>query len=181
MNYAAPALKQLKENSGWYLILGIGLIIGGMLALYYSYVTTIVSVIYLGAALFVFGVFEALKSFKVNQWSSFFLHIFLAILFIVGGVFIIANPALNALTITLFLAIFFVVAGIARILFALTQDVPHKGWVLVNGILTLLLGFLIWKQWPYSGLWVLGMFMGIDMIFTGITWIQLSMFAKKIK
>jgi uncharacterized membrane protein HdeD (DUF308 family) len=58
--------------------------------------------------------------------------------------------------------------------------VPHKGWILISGAITLLLGILIWAQWPYSGLWVIGTFIGIDMILTGITWVQLSLIAKNL-
>lgn len=181
MTYDGTALKQLKENSSWYLILGIGLVVLGTLAVFYSFFATLISVIYLGILVLCLGIFEGIKSFSINKWSSFLLHLFISILYCIGGIFIIANPELNAITLTLLLAIFFIVAGIARIVFALTQHIPHKGWVLFNGAITLLLGILIWQQWPYSGLWVLGMFTGIDMIFMGFTWIQLSMMAKKLQ
>ncbi len=177
----SAALKQLKENSSWYLVLGISLIILGTLFIFYSFTATIVSVIYLGALITIAGIFEGVKAFKMNKWKSFFLHLFLCILYLIAGIFIALNPAVNALTLTLLLAIFFVITGIAKTIFALTQHVPHKMWILLNGILTLILGILIWMQWPVSGLWVIGMFFGIDLIFTGFTWIQLSMIAKNLK
>lgn len=173
--------KQLKENWGWYLALGVSLIALGSLAVIYSVTSTIFSILYLGCFLMVLGIFEVVQSFKLHKWSNFFLHLFLGILYLVGGFFIIMNPALNAITLTLLLAIFFVVSGISKIFFALTQHVPHKGWLAVNGILTLILGILIWQQWPVSGLWVIGMFVGIDAILTGCSLIMLSLAAKELK
>lgn len=176
-----PALKkQLKQNSDWFLMLGIGLVILGTLALIFSFKSTIFSIIYLGALLTIMGFFEGIKALKISQWSSFFLHLFLSILFVITGIFIISNPLVNAITLTLLLAIFFVVSGILRIIFAFAKNVPHKNWLILNGIITLFLGLLIWAQWPVSGLWVIGAFVGIDAIFTGWTWIMLSLTAKKI-
>lgn len=181
MNYDVSALRQLKENATWYFILGIGLIILGTIALFYAYTATIISVVVFGTLLTFGGIFEAIKAFTVNKWKNFFLHLFLSALYLIAGIFIIAQPTLNAVTLTLLLAIFFIISGIAKIVFAATQNIPHKTLVMLNGILALILGILIWIQWPYSGFWVLGMFLGIDLIFTGFTWIQLSMMAKNMR
>lgn len=176
----SQCLAQLKENSTWYLLLGIGLVILGTLALFFSYTTTVFSVVYLGLLLMTVGVFEIVQAFKVSFWSTFFLHLFLGILFFVGGLFMVLNPTLNAINLTLFLAFFFIVSGILKIIFSFAKNLPHKFWLVLNGIITVILGVLIWQQWPYSGLWVIGMFVGIDAIFTGWTWIMLSLAAKKM-
>lgn len=175
------ALNQIKKNSSWYMTLGIGLVILGSLAILFSFISTIVSVVYLGIFIIILGIFEAVKAFKINLWANFFLHLFLSILYIVCGLFITINPTASALSITFLLAIFFVVTGILRIIFGLAKHVPHRIWLVINGIVTLLLGLLIWYEWPYSGLWVIGTFIGIDTIFTGWTWIMLSAEAKKLK
>lgn len=176
----AMSQKQLAANANWYLALGISMVVFGTLAVIFSFTSTLFSIIYLGAMLIVLGIMEAVKAFKLSKWSSFFLHIGLGILYVAGGGFILYNPALNAITLTLMLAIFFVVAGIARMIFALVGTVPHKGWLILNGALTLLLGVLIWQQWPVSGLWAIGMLVGVDAIFTGWTWVMLSSMAKKV-
>jgi uncharacterized membrane protein HdeD (DUF308 family) len=74
----------------------------------------------------------------------------------------------------LILAIFLIFAGIFRIVFALAERFTGWGWVLLNGAVTLLLGLLVYKQWPASGLWVIGLFIGIEMIFNGWAWVMLS-------
>jgi uncharacterized membrane protein HdeD (DUF308 family) len=176
----ASLKKQLKQNADWFLLLGIGLVILGTLALLFSYKSTLFTVMYLGILLTIMGFFEGIKAFKLSQWSSFFLHLFLAVLYIISGVFITSNPLVNAITLTLLLSIFFVVTGILRIIFAFAKHVVHKNWMILNGVITTVLGLLIWAQWPVSGLWVIGMFVGIDAIFTGWTWIMLSLAAKKI-
>jgi uncharacterized membrane protein HdeD (DUF308 family) len=172
--------QQLKDNWGWYFGLGIGLIVLGFLAIIFSWASTIFSVIYLGFFLITIGMFEGVQSFKMSLWSSFFLHLFLSILFIVGGFFTVVHPAANAITLTLLLAIFFVVSGILKIVFALSMYILHRGWLILNGALTLFLGILIWQQWPASGFWVIGLFVGIDAIFTGWTWVMLSLTAKNL-
>lgn len=177
----AHDMQQLKERANWFFGLGFGLMLLGTLAVIFSFVSTMFSVVYLGILLTVLGLFEGIKSFKLKPLSSFLLHLILGILYVIGGIFIVMQPVLNAITLTLLLAIFFVVTGILKIIFALTKPAPHQGWLVFNGILTVLLGVLIWQQWPFSGLWVLGMFVGIDAIMTGWTWMMLSFALKRIK
>jgi uncharacterized membrane protein HdeD (DUF308 family) len=174
------ALEQLKQNWKWYLALGAGLVALGTLALMFSATTTFFSVMYLGIFLVIIGGFEAAQSFRINKWSSFALHLLLSVLYVIAGFFIALNPTLNALSLTLLLAIFFVVSGVARIIFSYTSHSPYRGWLLLNGILTLILGILVWYQWPLSGFWVIGAFVGIDAIFTGWTWIALSLAAHNL-
>ena len=80
---------------------------------------------------------------------------------------------------TLIIAIFLIISGIFRIVSALSERFTGWGWVLLNGGVSLLLGLLIYKQWPLSGLWVIGLFVGIDLIFNGWAWIMLSLAMRK--
>jgi uncharacterized membrane protein HdeD (DUF308 family) len=180
-NASATSLKQLHANWGWYLALGIGLIILGSLALIYSFTSTLFAVEYIGFMLTIAGVIEAIQAFKLNKWDAFFLHIFLAVLYIASGLFIIFYPMLNAVTLTLALAFFFIASGIAKIYFAYTKRIPHKNWLLFNGVLTIILGGLIWWHWPISSFWILGTLLGIDTIVAGWTVIMLALMAKDVK
>lgn len=174
------SIKQLRENWGWYLTLGISLVVLGTLAIFYSYASTIFSVIYFGAFLTILGIFEGIQAFKMSKWGTFFLHLLLSALFIIGGAFIVFFPTINAISLTLLLAAFLIASGILKIIFSFDRNVPYKGWLVLNGISSLLLGILIWLQWPLSGLWVIGMLTGIDAIFTGWAWIMLSISAKNL-
>jgi uncharacterized membrane protein HdeD (DUF308 family) len=85
----------------------------------------------------------------------------------------------GALVLTLIMAIYFMVIGILRIISALAMRFPSWGWVLFSGVITFILGIMIKSQWPATGLWVIGLFIGIDMIFSGWSYVMLSMAAKK--
>jgi uncharacterized membrane protein HdeD (DUF308 family) len=87
----------------------------------------------------------------------------------------------NTLLLTKILAIFLIVVGALDILSALIQRFHGWGWVLLNGGVTLLLGLLINRQWPSSALWVIGLFVGIEMLFNGWAWIMLSLGLKSYK
>lgn len=174
------SVKQLKDNWGWYLALGISLITLGSLAIIYTWTATLVSVVYIGFLLLTLSTFEAVKSWKMTRWNSFFLHMFLSVLYGISGIFLILDPTINAVTLTLLLALFFVAAGVIKITVALTQLVPHKFWLILHGVLTTILGIIIWYQWPESSFWALGMLVGVNMIITGWTWVMLSMVAKNV-
>lgn len=175
------AISQLKKNKSWFQVLGIGLVALGSLAIVFSFSSTLITVMFIGISMTLFGAFEGIKAFKMSEWANFFLHLFLSILYIVGGLFIAFNPMVNALSLTMLLSIFFIVAGILRVFFALTHPLPNKFYALLNGLLTIVLGGLIWYQWPISGLWAIGTLFGIDAIVTGWNWIMLAWDADKLK
>ncbi len=93
---------------------------------------------------------------------------------------VVGNPAVSAVALTLLIAVFLMIGGLFRILTALTVRFHHWIWVLLNGVISLLLGVMIWSQWPVSGLWVIGLFIGIDLIFYGWSLIMLAMAVRSI-
>lgn len=182
MNISNQAVvAQLHKNWRWYFLLGIGLVVLGTLAVLFSYTATIFSVITLAGLLIGVGIFELVQACKMRFWDKFFLHLILAALYLIAGVYMFINPMINAITLTLLLAFFFAISGVFKIIFALAYNLPHRAWIIVSGALSLLLGFLIWQQWPSSGLWTIGMFLGIDTIFVGWSWIIIAWHAKSLK
>jgi uncharacterized membrane protein HdeD (DUF308 family) len=173
-------LKEFGHNRGWFLALGIIMIILGAFALGSSMMVTLFSMLFLGWLLLFTGVYEAVQSFWERHWGGFFLHLALGILYVVVGLMLVARPGVGALALTLLMAMFFMVAGIFRIIMALAMRFPQWGWMLFNGIVTLILGVLIWAQWPVSALWIIGLFIGIDLIFTGCAWVMLSLAAGRV-
>jgi uncharacterized membrane protein HdeD (DUF308 family) len=93
---------------------------------------------------------------------------------------IVANPVATAETLTLLIALLLMFGGIFRIVAALAVQFPHWGWLVLHGAVNLLLGIAIWRQWPWSGLWVIGLFVGIDLIFNGWSLVMLALAAKKL-
>jgi uncharacterized membrane protein HdeD (DUF308 family) len=183
MGVLAPQMVDLeafRQNRGWFLVLGILIIILGMVALSCTVTTTLFSILLLGWVLIITGVVEAVGAFWEGKWGGFFLHLVVGILYAVVGFMLVANPEAAALSLTFILAVFFIVAGIFRIITALSMQFPQWGWLLFNGIVTLILGVLIWRQWPYSGLWVIGLFIAIELLITGWTWVMLSLAARRL-
>jgi len=173
-------LQEFSLNWGWFMALGLILIALGVVALGRMLLVTLASVVFFGWLLVIAGGIEGLQAFGQRQWGGFFLHLFGGILYIVVGLMLVANPAASALTLTLILAVFFMVSGAFRILVALLMRFPEWRWLLLNGLITLLLGLLIWKQWPLSGLWVIGLFIGFELIYTGVSWVLLSLAARRL-
>jgi uncharacterized membrane protein HdeD (DUF308 family) len=168
----------LKRGWGWLLFLGILEIILGGIAVGASVVATFVTVVFFGWLLLIGGILSAVHAFWRKQWKGFFLDLATGILYLVAGLMVIGNPGAAALTLTLLIAMFLLIGGIFRIVVAFSGQLEHRGWVLLNGLITAALGVLIWRQWPLSGLWVIGLFVGIEMIFYGWSLVMLSLIAK---
>lgn len=172
---------QLKRNWGWFLALGILLVILGMIALGASVAMTLASVMLFGWLLIVGGVLEAVHAFwRERGWGGVFIDLLTGILYVVVGFMIVANPGAAAVTLTLLIALFLMFGGIFRIVVALMHRFPHWGWLALHGLVNLLLGVAIWRQWPLSGLWVIGLFVGIDMVFNGWSLVMLGLAARKM-
>src|SRR5215510_6051234 len=176
-----PGASELRGNWGWFLILGIVLIVLGTIAIGSALVMTIASVFFFGWILIIGGVLEAVHAFwREKRWGGFFLDLLTGLLYVVVGWMMVSNPGESALLLTLIIAMFLVFEGLFRIVVAITARFPHWGWVLFNGVISLLLGVMIWRQWPYSGLWVIGLFVGIEMLLNGWSLVMLSFMGRKL-
>jgi uncharacterized membrane protein HdeD (DUF308 family) len=168
-------VEALRHNWGWLLAFGCLMVLVGMFAITYSVIFTLITVFWLGWVLIVAGVVEGVQAIRHRDRGHLIWYILEALLAIVIGVLLLRSPGTGALAITLLLATYFVIAGIFRIVAALTFRLPHWGWGLFNGILTLILGIIVWGGWPVTAFWVLGLFLGITLVFRGFTWIMLSL------
>ena len=175
----STGIEEVRKHSTWFLVLGIALVILGMIAIGWAVATTIVSVIFLGWLLIIGGVLHVIHGFKHRPWSGFFINLLAGVLYAVAGFVMVANPALAAVTLTLLIAMILIVAGLFRLFVAFSTPLDHRGWLILNGVVSILLGIMIWRSWPVSGLWVIGMFVGIDMIFDGWTEIMLALSVRR--
>jgi uncharacterized membrane protein HdeD (DUF308 family) len=175
----STGIEEVRKHSTWFLVLGIALVILGMIAIGWAVATTIVSVIFLGWLLIIGGVLHVIHGFKHRPWSGFFINLLAGVLYAVAGFVMVANPALAAVTLTLLIAMILIVAGLFRLFVAFSTPLDHRGWLILNGVVSILLGVMIWRSWPVSGLWVIGMFVGIDMIFDGWTEIMLALSVRR--
>jgi uncharacterized membrane protein HdeD (DUF308 family) len=170
-------LQSLRSYRGWFLGLGILMALLGTIAIGWACTATVtVAVVWMfGFFMVAAGITEILGSFWAGRWSGMLVHLLLGIVYVLAGVFMIDRPVNTAIQLTLIIAIFLIISGIFRIVFALIERFSGWGWVALNGVVTLMLGMLIYKQWPVSGLWVIGLYVGIDLIFNGWAWIMLAL------
>ncbi len=175
----AANLKEIGQHWGWFLAKGILMIIVGTLALSSYVMVALFSMIFLGWLMIFAGVVEAVHAFWQKAWGGLFLNLLVGVLYVVVGFMVLANPTATAMTLTLIMAIFFILDGVFRIIIAIATRFPQWGWMLFNGIVTLILGIIIWQQWQYFGLRIIGLFIGIDLIFSGWSWVMLSLAARR--
>jgi uncharacterized membrane protein HdeD (DUF308 family) len=174
-------LEAIRGNWGWILALGIILIVVGTIAVAMPFVASLATAVAFGALLLVGGIAQLVGAFWTRDWSGFFLSLLMGVLYLVLGVLFLRDPGDALLAMTLLLACVLMVGGLFRIIGSLMYQFPHWGWILAGGIINLILGILIWQQWPVSGLWVIGLFVGIDLIFTGWTWVMLALAVKDLR
>ena len=118
---------------------------------------------------------EVVQTIMAGRETGMFQHLAAAVLFGVVGVLMIWRPVVTAEILTLLMGAFFLVTGLFQIVAPVMSSLPDWGWHVFNGIITLLLGLLVLAQWPVSGLWVIGMFVGIDLLFYGSAWIAVAL------
>lgn len=170
-------LSAFSKHWGWFLIWGIALEILGVMAISYAALTTLLSVIFLGVLISIGGVLIVIDTFTFwwRHWRGFFLHLLIGALYLFVGYMLIYGPIWASISITLMLAIFYIILGVFRIISALSFKMLRSGWTLFNGIIGLLLGILILAQWPASGLFIIGLFVGIDLLFCGWAYIMAAL------
>ena len=162
--------RELAQNWGWFLALGIGLGALGVLGMVYSIRATVASMYFFGGVLLGAAAIECVNAVMVGRWSGFFLHLLGFLLFGVTGLLLLRYPVISAEGLTALMAIYFIVGGTFEVIAPLVMRLPDTGWHVLNGGVSIALGILVLAQWPISGLWAIGLFVGIDLLFHGITW-----------
>ena len=173
---AGSAMAPLRAKSGWIVALGVVYLLAGFVALGSVVLATVASVLIVGVMMVVAGVVEVFSAFQIKSWGKFLLWVLLGVLYIIAGFVTFQNPLLAAALLTLILGASLLASGVMRIIlaFSMKQEAPWI-WVLVSGVITLLLGLLILAHWPVSSLYILGLFLGIDLIMAGAGWIGLGL------
>lgn len=173
---SASGLEPLRAKSGWIVALGVIYVIAGLVALGSVVMATVATVFLVGVMMLIAGAAEVINAFQIKTWGKFFLWILLGALYIVAGFVTFENPLLAAATLTLLLGIALLASGIARIALAFSMKAATPWiWVLLSGVVTLLLGVVILAHWPVSGLYILGLFLGIDLVLAGASWIGIGL------
>jgi uncharacterized membrane protein HdeD (DUF308 family) len=171
----------LKRASGTSVLLSIVMIIFGILAITLPIISSLAVAIVIGWLVIFAGVAQLVHAFQSKGIGHIVWKILVAAFYLVAGANLIARPALGAAGLSLVLGIFLIAEGVADVIAYFVM--PKSGsslWMLLDGIITLALGFMIWNHWPSGSLWIIGTFVGISMVMTGITRLMMALAVRKL-
>ncbi len=172
---ALPGLEKMRARRGWILGIGVVLVTLGTVAIIAEAAATVATVMVFAWLLLFAGIAQLFHAFSHRDWQGFLLDLLLGVLYTVTGALLLQSPIEAAATLTLLMAAFFLVSGLFRVGAGLGAGLPHRGWVVLSGVVNVILGGLILAQWPASGLWVIGLFVGIDLVFGGWSLLMLGL------
>ena len=172
-------LARVRHNWGWVMVFGFLLMILGILAASWAVATTVVSMAFFGALLVASGLLEIGSAVGHYRTQHFWFHLLGGTLDLVFGTFIFLRPMEGALVLTLLLAALLFVGGIYRVVGAIALRLPAWGWAVASGIVNVALAVMLYRGWPVSGLWFIGLCIGIALIFRGWAWTMLGLLAHR--
>jgi uncharacterized membrane protein HdeD (DUF308 family) len=175
------SVRTVQKASGWSMVWGIVMLICGILAIALPLASSLGIVILLGWLILFASISHLIFAFQSHSIGGFLWKVLLALLYGFAGIYMLMHPLLGVISLTLVLAVFLLLEGVMEIvLYFNMRNVRNSGWVLFDGVITLILGFLIWSHWPSSSVWVIGTLIGISLIFSGISRFMLSMTVRRL-
>lgn len=173
------AAGEIKRSAGFSVGLGVMLVVLGFLAIGSPLMTGIAVAYLVGTFVLIGGIFQTIFAFRAKSWGWGILTFLLGALTVLLGLLMIADPLWNLGLLTMFLIVYFFVDGIVEIVHAFqVRPIGGWGWMLFSGIVAVLLAIMIWRQWPLSGAWAIGILVGVKILFNGWAMIALGMAAR---
>lgn len=176
----AEARKHIAENWGWFLALGIILLLAGVGAIAFPLLSTIAAKIALGWIFLVGGAMLVVHAFSAKQWRGFLAGLLIGLLYLVAGGWLAFFPFTGIITLTILLAALFVAEGVLEVFMAMRVR-PHEGWswLLLSGLVAVAVGVMIAGQLPSSATWAIGLLAGINLISTAVSFIVLALAGRR--
>jgi len=170
----------VRHASTWSIVWGVLLIVFGMLAVGSPFLAAVAVSVVIAWLIILAGVVHLILAFQAHRAGSLIWKLLVGLAYLLFGGYLIMHPVLGVTSLTLVLASLFLIEGILDIvLFFKMRSVGGSSWVLVDGIITLLLGLMIYLQWPSSSVWAIGTLVGVSMIISGVTRVMLSLAVRK--
>lgn len=161
---------------GWFVILGALLIALGLFALAYMGLATVASILTIGVLMIVGGIAHVVLAFRGEDWRRFLPLVLGGILYLLAGVLVLFNPLLASAVLTFVIACALLAVGATRLWFGFKARFANgSGWIVVTGVVTLLLGVIMVIGWPVDSLWVIGMFLGVDLLLQGWSYLAFGL------
>ncbi len=180
---ARHELSHMRSDWLWILLFGVLLITTGTAAIVVPAATvgtTFAVTVFLGILLMLNGIATVVSSFWVGKWSGFLVQLLVGIVYLASGFAVTENPAISAVTITFFIATSCIILGAFRTVGSLVLRFPQWGWAVLNGVITMLAGILIYRNLPYNAMWLIGLVVGLEMLFNGWTWMMLALAIRRL-
>lgn len=167
-------VHELERSWGWILAAGIAMVLAGMIAIGAPLLASALTVLFLGWVLLLTGVVEVAHSFGIRRWGGFVLSLLLGILDIVVGGLMLTQVGLALEVVTLLLAVMLTVGGLFRMVASVAARVPNWGWSFVAGLASFIVGLMIWRMGPTAATWVIGLYVGIALVFRGWAYVVMA-------
>ena len=172
--------ENIQNGKQWFMTLGIILLLVGSCAVVFPVFFTLAIETFVGLIIFCSGILQVIHALWSRKFKGFIVRLLGGIVPLVIGLVLLVYPAKIMSILTLVLAVFFVLEGIIRIFLSLQlRPLSCWGWALFSGFVSLLLGTMIFSQWPGDALWIIGLFIGIDILFAGWAFVMLSLSLRK--
>jgi len=173
---ASEMADKIAKHRGWFIALGIGLILFGSFAIIAPIYGTLAGARIFGWILIASGIMAVLHAFSAKGWGGALLQVLIAIAWIIGGLWLLAQPLAGAIGLTFVLIVVLLIHGLFTIIEA-TQIRPTEGWgwMLASGIASMILGLMLWMKFPSSALWAIGLLFGLSLVFNGWSFIALAL------
>jgi uncharacterized membrane protein HdeD (DUF308 family) len=170
-----------KKITGWYIAAAVLFIVSGIFAIIEPGVAALGVTLLVGWLLVVGAVFHFVAAFKGGGAKQVIFQVLIGILYAVGGLYFLTHPIMGPATLTLILAGIILAEGVIEVIsyFRLRRE-GASGWLLFNGIITLLLGGLVWFHWPSSTVWAIGILVGVNLLMTGISRLMFGLAVKRL-
>ena len=171
----------VRTATTWSIVLSALLIAAGVLAIGAPMIAGVAVAALVGWLLLFSGMFHLAFAWRAGRPGAVLWQILLGLLYGAIGFYIVASPVAGLASLTLAIALYLFIEGVLEfVLWSRLRAIPGSGWLMLDGIITLVLAVMIWSTWPSSAVWVVGTLIGISMLFSGITRLMLSIAARRI-
>jgi uncharacterized membrane protein HdeD (DUF308 family) len=178
---ATAAGTIVKKSVGWSIGLSVLMILAGLLAIAVPQAAGIAVNLLVAWLLIFSGAAHLVYAWHTRSTGGILWELLLGFLYIFAGSYLLVHPVAGLASLTLVLAIYLFAEGVLELILSFTlRPTPGSGWLILDGIITLILAVLIWRTWPSSTEWVIGTLVGISMLFSGVSRLMLSLAARGV-
>lgn len=171
----------VKKSVGWSITLSVLMIVAGILGILLPPVAGMVATVFFGWLLVFCGIAHLVFAWHTRAMGTLAWELLIGTVYILVGAYLLLNPLTGLVSLTLGLALYLFAEGILEFILGFRlRGMTGSGWLFFDGIVTLILAFLIWRTWPFSSGWVLGTLVGISMLFSGAARLMISLAARRV-